>query len=408
MTPPPRSDRLERHALLMLLAALCGHIGNALFHTLTGRHLPLEDYGLMVAVLSALQVLHLPLTAFSMSLARTVAATPAATRTLLSNGIRALLALSLLAAALLWTFQTSLLRALSTTRLILLPLTAALIALSLFLTLTGGILQGRQAFRWLAARALSLFLLRAAFCAAFLFGIAPSAETALFAHLLAMLATLALSFAAIRLPPESPPTPSPALRTVCTRSLLALPALTGFAILLSADVLLVRRFFPPELSGRFAQAAVLARMVLWLPLPIASAMYPKVTTPGPQACHTLRKAAAYTLALLLLTLLGLQLTAPLLLQFLYGDTTPELLDWTRRMALAVAPLAFTQILLHYTLAQNRYAPGIGFLLIALAYLTAVTLHHPTIPALIHTLTLATTLSALLSLTLGLLPQRRPA
>ena len=411
MTPTP-PDRLERHALLMLIASLSGHVGNYVFHSLTGRLLPLADYGLMIAVLGALQILHLPLTALNMAVAQHTAAHPKASRALLAKGSRLLLILSLLVSLILWMAQVPLLTFFSSDRSILLPLAAILIALSLFLTLTGGLLQGHQKFRWLAARSLSLFLLRALFCLVLLLAVYPAAELALLAHLLAMLATLAVSLTGIRhciAEKISGHASRLDLMPVGLQTLKALPALAGFAVLMSADVVLVRRYFSPETSGRFAQAAVLARMVLWLPLPIASAMYPKVITPGTAARHTLRKAAAYTGALLLLTLAGFWLTAPLLLNLLYGTANPEILSpeilspelvspelvsWTRHMALAMAPLAFTHVLLQYDLAQKRFVASGVLLLMAFGYLAAVALHHPTIESLIKILLLTNSISAI--------------
>jgi len=394
---PNRTDRLERHALLMLAAALCGHLGNYVFHALTGRMLPIGEYGLMIAVLGALQILQLPLTALNLSVARHTAAHPGHTRALLVSGLRLLSGISLLSALLIGIGAAPLLAFFAADRVSLLPILAALIGLSLLVTLTGGILQGHQKFRWLAARALSLFFLRALFCLAILTRLYPRAESALLAHLLAMAATLGISLAGIRFftpfnrigPPARIPLPA-----MGTQSLKALPALAGFAILMSADVLLVRRYFPAETSGRFAQAAVLARMVLWLPLPIASAMFPKVIHPGADARHTLQKATLYTLALLVLTLTAFRMAAPLLLELLYGSSTPEQILWTRHMALAMAPLAFTHVRLQFELAQKRFAGGTGLLIIALGYLLAVSRYHPDVPRLITVLTLATLLSTL--------------
>lgn len=395
-------DRLERHSLLMFLAALSGHFGNYIFHALTGRMLSLGEYGLMIAVLGALQIFHLPLNALSMALAQNTAAHPSHARHLFSAWSRILLIASLLSALMLWTFRLPLLAFFSSSRLALIPVIAILITLSFFVTLTGGILQGRQQFRWLAARALTMFLLRAGLVLIFLLWFGTRTEPALLAHLTAMLATFLLSVAGILyaktdVPPEN--APLNLIRPIWTQTLKALPALTGFAILMTADVVLVRHFFPADSSGLFAQSAVLARMVLWLPLPIAAAMYPKVITPGDTAQHTLHKAAFYTLALLAFTLAAFWFFAPLFLNILYGTATPDLIHWTRRMALAMSPLGFTHVILQFELAQKRFAGSTALLLIALLYLLRVHLHHPTIDSLILTLTLATTLSALLSIAL---------
>jgi hypothetical protein len=404
------TDRLERHAFLMLFASFCGHIGNYAFHALTGRMLPLQDYGLLIAVLGALHILNLPLTALNMAVAQNTADRPGHARAMLAGGSKIFTAASLLSLLLLWGMRRPVQDFFASEQPSLIPITGLLIGLSLFLTLTGGILQGLQKFRWLAGRSMMLFLLRALLCAGFLFGLGTLATTALLAHLLAMAATLGLSLIGIlKFTPMEAEEPelSFTFRPVWIQTLKALPALAGFAVLMTADVVLVRRYFPPETSGRFAQAATLARMVLWLPLPVAAAMFPKVITPGAAARKTLIKASVYTAALLLLTLAGFLLFTPLFLRVLYGTTDAELVSWSRRMALAMAPLGFTNVLLQFRLAQKRFALNGVLLMLALAYVTAVSVYHPDVEATIMTLTLANILSTVILVISFTLTEKKP-
>lgn len=401
----PAADRLERHALLMLAASMAGHLGNAFFHMLTGRVLPIGEYGLLIAVLGALQLFQLPLTALNLTLARQSAADPALVVAILRRGLRHSLLLTLCAFLWLGWARPAVQAFFATQWDGLSPALSLLIGFSFALTLTGGLLQGRQRFRWMAARALSLFLLRALFAAGLIFGLRASAGAALLAHLLAMAATLGVSLAGLRadwarLPAPAAPLPS-AGGALGAHVLKTLPALAGFAILMSADVVMARRLFSPETSGRFAQAAVLARMVLWLPLPVASAMFPKVVTPGPEARRTLRKATLYTLALLLGTLAGFWLLCPVLLRGLYGHADAQLASWTRAMALAVAPLGLTHVRLQFELAQGRFVFGFALLALGLVYGLRVMGFPPDVPGLILSLAAASLLSAG-----GMLLQRR--
>ncbi|MGA0334343.1 MAG: hypothetical protein ACO3NW_10350, partial [Kiritimatiellia bacterium] len=132
----------------------------------------------------------------------------------------------------------------------------------------------------------------------------------------------------------------------------------AFSTLMTADVILAKRYFDPLVAGQFAQAATLGRMILWLPLPIAQVMFPKVVHEGsarPEQRRTLFKALAYTLLLILLTLTAGWFAAPLLLKAVYGleALPPGQLQWFRSTAIAMALLGPVYMLLQYELARGK-------------------------------------------------------
>ncbi|MFO1490868.1 MAG: hypothetical protein U1F87_08175 [Kiritimatiellia bacterium] len=51
----------------------------------------------------------------------------------------------------------------------------------------------------------------------------------------------------------------------------------GYHVLSAGDVILAKRLFAPDTAGLYAQVAVAARMVIWLPLPVAKAISLKVS-----------------------------------------------------------------------------------------------------------------------------------
>ncbi len=399
-----KADRLELHGLWMMAAALTGHAGNYVYHFIAGRWLSDGEYGLLVALLAVGNMTALPLGALSLSLTRAVAVLNHSSRPdllprLLRLWARRLILLAGLLVFFSLAFAGPMGRWMGVARPAPVRLAMLIIAMNLFLMLTGAALQGLQRFGWMAARSGLLFCSRALFLVFCLHLGAKAAGWALLAHGLGMAMALGLSLRALRGLPwaKSSSAPLPAAPApILGAALKAVPALLGFAVLMSADVVLAKRYFPAEDAGNFARAAVLGRMILWLPLPLAATMFPKVVGQSPRL---LKKACAYTLALVLLALAGCWVGAELLLRLLYGIThpAPEQIHMLRHMGLAMAPLGLVQVVLHYELAQNRVRHLWPLFLIAAGYLLGVRLHHPNLMSLVHMLQAATTLALAQSL-----------
>jgi O-antigen/teichoic acid export membrane protein len=408
------SDRLEWHSLLLLGATALGHVGNSAYHWISGRLLSDNEYGLLMALFGLVNLLLLPMGALGLSLTRAV--TPIAQdggtlrallrrwTLLLSASAAALLLLGLACAPLLGA-------QLGFERLAPGLLAAAIPGLNLLLTLSGSGLQGLQRFGQLALRGSLLFAARAALVGACLQLGYRAAGWALLAHVLGMILALAYSAWALqRALPESRPAPPKPLPPVLRGSLDALPALLAFSALLSLDAPLARRFFTPDIAGQFAQAAVIGRMILWLPLPIAQAMFPKVVRPGaasPAQAHTLRKALLYSGALTLAALAACWVFAPLALRLMYGiaSPAPAQIGWLRGMGLAMAPLSLVYLLLQYELACGQPRRLLPLCLCALAYPIATAFHHPHPDALIRNLLFATSAALIAVLLATRVPSR---
>ena len=388
-------DRLEQHSLLMMAATLAGHAGNYLFHLIAGRGLPTSEYGLLAALLALVNMTALPLTALSVSMTRVIARDPANMAASLSR--RWILRTVWAATALLAT-GVLLLRPLQSWmdlhRTPPVLMTLLIVCLNLFLLLTGSMLQGLQRFSWLAGRGTLLFTARALFLIPCLYLGFAAAGWALFAHLLAMLLALGFSLWGLRDLSQTAAKPAPAV-PILRPALMSLPALGGFAVLMTADVVLARRLYDQDLAGTFAQAAVVGRMILWLPLPIAAAMLPKVVHPAP---HTLRKACGYTLLLVLAALSVCWVAGDLLLWILFGirHPDPEQTRLLRHIGLAMAPLGPVHVLIHYELAQNRMRHLWPLLFLALGYVLTVLRTAPPPMTLVRILQVCTTAAFLLA------------
>jgi hypothetical protein len=174
--------------------------------------------------------------------------------------------------------------------------------------------------------------------------------------------------------------------------------LGGYAVLMNADLIFVKHLFDPDEAGRFAQVATIGRSVIFLPMPIALVMFPKVIASGPstRASRVTLLKAMGLVGLLIGSAVAVTVAAPWLpLRIVYGlrDPDPEQLRLLVLTVCAMAPLALTFLLMNYEIAQHRFAL-IGFLILCAAlYIGGVVLWHDTVRQIVLVLGAVSTLSA---------------
>lgn len=397
---PKHLGHLERHSLMLILASLLGHIGNYAYHFITGRFLSEVEYGLLMALFGAVNILLFPLAAFDLSLTRTIAELQkdhqeSAIASLLRSWCFRLTGLVIVALVSAMVVRPFLLNFFSTENWIPLLLALLIPCLCLFLTLSGATLRGLQCFHGLAFRNGLMFLTRAGLFGSFFALGSISTSWALASHLIALLLALAVSLVFLRRTLQSPSTASPP-PPILPGTLKAFPILLAFSVLMSADVVLMRALHSEELSGQFAQAATLARMILWIPLPIAQTLFPKVVRQSPTGdshSELLRKALLYTAGLVGASLLGAWILGEFIFHLLFGHPpSPEQLGWLRGVGIGMAFLGPVYVILQYEMAQRRHNRLIPICVLALAYIGSVWIRQSGPDTLIRFLIIASALS----------------
>ena len=162
----------------------------------------------------------------------------------------------------------------------------------------------------------------------------------------------------------------------------SLVCLAGYAMLMNLDTTLAKHYFDSETVGRFAKAATIARTAVFLPVPVAAALFPKVTTAGElteDSWRLLERAMAFA-GLLIAVVVGVCLFVPQLpWTILYGpwsaETAASSALWTRAMVLAMSPLALAYLLLNFEMAQRRFFWCYGLVPGGLAYVGLVARFH---------------------------------
>jgi O-antigen/teichoic acid export membrane protein len=155
-------------------------------------------------------------------------------------------------------------------------------------------------------------------------------------------------------------------------------AYVGYGILMNADVVLVKHYFAADEAGRYAVAAMVGRIILFLPQPIVMAMFPKVVSDGEATranWRTLGKAIVLACLILGGTALLCSIFAQTVLRVLSGDPSPDLVPLVRLMAWGLCPLSLTFFIMNFELAQRRMTVVLPLLACAGGYLACLARWH---------------------------------
>jgi len=286
----------------------------------------------------------------------------------------------------------------------------ALLPIMLIVPVVAGVLQGLQAFVWMTVSTQSWVVIRLLVGALLLWMFSATALTAFFSHALAQGLGLAIALTGLGLLLRGVARDGVAPTGVGHYFLQSMLLLAGYGVLMNSDVMLVRHFHP-DAAGYFAQAATIGRSVIFLPMPIALALFPKVISSGassPASRQTLGRALAMALLLIGSAVAVVWLVPWLPLRILYGVREPsaELMQLVRWVCLAMSPLGLTYLLLHFEMAQHRFTAVPWLLACAGGYLGGVVLWHASVTSIVVALGSAALASALLFV-LQLLRHRPP-
>ena len=383
----PDDSGLLRHGALMVVGTFAGAVCNAGFHMVAGRLLPETAYGALVAMLGIILAFSQPALALQNTLAHRIAllrqtgnavSVPACFRRWLPWPVFLLIPL---VPAVAWIVRAPF-GAFWHVDPALPVLALALLVPTLGMSLFSGLWQGMQAFAWLAFAPQAWGVVRLALGTALMLLGLRTAAAPLLAQGAGVLLVLALGFFyLLRLPPsqsqksqssqESHSHSASPLRYL----LFSCLSLIGYGLLMNFDTALAKHLFPADTAGLFAKAATIARTAVFLPVPIAAALFPKVATDGtlpPDTARLLRRALLYAGLLVTAAAAACLLLPRLPWYILYGpcpsDNAPLAHSLVRALTLAMSPLALVYLLLNFEMAQNRFRRPLLLLPCAAFYL----------------------------------------
>jgi O-antigen/teichoic acid export membrane protein len=163
------------------------------------------------------------------------------------------------------------------------------------------------------------------------------------------------------------------------------PLLFGFGacqFMFTSDTMFAKAHFSDEQMAPYVAVGTLSRALLWLVLPLASVMFPKLVHASAKAEKT-NLFAIVVLGTAILAAggaLGLWLVGPLLVKFMsraeYVTEAVKLIPW---YAGAMVPLALANVMVNDLLARERYGVVPWMVLLAAGYgftLPWMLNHHP--------------------------------
>jgi O-antigen/teichoic acid export membrane protein len=373
-------DDLLAHSVLVFAAMMVVHICNLGFQMVVSRLLSPVEYTLLAVFLAALAIIQRPLSTLRTGVCHYSSllqneGRSGDVRRLLKKWMSLALMASLVLGGLVIFFSQPLTRFFHLQRSEPILITGLVLPALFCLPVINGSIQGLQMFAWSSAASIVGALVRITMGAGLLWFVYPACGWAMLGHGLGLYSSLAVLllvyFLFLRGQTESAQK-LPSMRLYLSQSFVILMAYT---VLMTADVVLVKHLFPED--TQFAFAATLGRLVVFIAMAVAVAMFPKVVSTG-RATAAQRKvfirALLYTALCSLPALLVCWLFPRLLLRLVFGvhNAQDSTVLYVQAMSLAMSISSILNIVVQYGLAQRRFnallLPVAGS---AAAYLAAV-------------------------------------
>jgi O-antigen/teichoic acid export membrane protein len=356
------------------------------------RKIPAGEYGVLITLFSVVNIV--PTIPFQMIFAQQTAhALATGDERRLRSAIRA----AWLGTVLVWLvasagtlcFQKQIVANWHLSNPIALWLLLLVVLFSLLMPMFNGVMQGQQNFLWLGWANIfnGVFRLSAAvFIVLVLQGMAAGIMTAVFIGLLTATAAGVWQTRSLWRGAAEPFDGRGFLRQV-------VPLLLGFAatqFLFSADTSFVDTYFGADRTAPYGAAGTLSRALLWLVLPLAQVMFPKIvhSTAKAEKANLLGLVLLGTGLLVTVGMLGLWLLGPWAVRFVYPaeyvSETLAILPW---YAGAMVPLALANVLVNDLLARSRFQIVPFLVLLAMFYGLALTQYHDSFVTVLKTLCL---------------------
>lgn len=193
-----------------------------------------------------------------------------------------------------------------------------------------------------------------------------------------------------------------------------IPLALGFGacqILFTADTMFVKAWFPGKETDFYFAAGTLSRALMWLVLPLAAVMFPKIVHSSAKSEKTdlLAVTLMGTGALAVGGALALWLLGPFVVRLVYTDAfvepTTALLPW---YAGAIVPLAMANVLVNNLLAKGDYRAVPWLVLLAAGFVVALNMAHDTVVQVLQVLAVCNVVFLLLAVCFTWVWKRDPS
>lgn len=380
-------DDLFRHASLLFFASIIIAFGNVGFQMIVGRVLPAAEYTLLATFLALFIMIARPLGTIATGINHYTSLLVKEGR---SNTVSSLLkkwvlisgSSSVVISALCIIFSQQIAGFFHLERVAPIVVSAVALPAIFVMPVLGGTLQGLQRFHWTSISGISNAFGRVLFGGLFVTLLFPACGWALAGHVGGMYLALMISLVALMPLLKSDKTDNslvPSLRLYIAQCFFIQ---ISVAVLMTADVVLIKHFLPGNID--FAYAATLGRMVAFMAASVAMAMFPKVSSTGGKLTLDHRRvylrSQLYTSCMIGVSLALCMLFPASMLKFLFKvmEPTPEILSYTRWMALVMGCFTLLNINIFLLMAQRRFRLLSVTGGCAMFYLGGVYLYHESV------------------------------
>ncbi len=379
-------DGMIWHSLVVLFFTHLGSVANALFQIVMGWNLTDEEIGKLAPMMSLILMVAQPMGALQNTLAHSSGLLHKQGRlgdikVLARRWILkiALLGIPLLVLGLVYHGRIlhNLNLADHPAHVLLICATLFAMFMHLFGPILVGALQGMQAFVWMCLVANTWAIIRLVTGLWLVLLVSQTAAYGLIGHGIGQCFSCLVGCIALQWLLAGKSATGHALEGKFFYFFCCMFCLWLYSMLMNMDVVFVKHYIKnATLAGQYAQASQIARILVFLPHPISSALFPKVVSAGERSkvhLKTLLKAVLFA-SLIILCVLLFTMTMPwLFLLIIYRIPNPPLfqLNLVRYISLAMAPLGVTFIVLNYEMAQHRFSCIIPLLVAVIFFFAGI-------------------------------------
>ena len=388
-TSPPPAQAAKPHASFfkqsgwLMISSIGGGLLTWAVHFLAKR-IPQADYSIFGTLLMVTAVL--PTMPLQMVFAAQTASALATNRTRQLSGMLRLAFLSvtvvwLVVALLVFVYQGSIVSAWKLGSATPLWITLGTVLVALWGPMFTGMLQGCQDFFLIGWATMLGGISRIATAAILVLALGLGAAGMVSGALAGMIVVAAVAIWRTRALWSQP------AETIDRVALLqqVAPLMFGFGafqFMFTADTMFAQAFFTTDEMAPYVAAGTLSRALLWLVLPLAAVMFPKLVHSNAKSekSNLLKIVLLGTAALAICGGLGLWLVGPVVVKLVYKTgyvtATTALLPW---YAAAMVPLALANVLVNDLMARKQFRAVPAIVLVAVAYgltLPYILNHYP--------------------------------
>ena len=382
------------NSLLVLAATIFGHFFNYLFHFVTGRFLLPDQYGLLEGFIALNYLLAVIISSFSLSIINAV------NRIDFHQLQRLSFKLTLIAWLIFLLFYPLFSSLLQLDKPYLFLIFSLQILFAFVPTLYVAILQAKLKFKQFAIlNFFSPFI--KTLTAFFLLLLGLKISGAIASLVISSFLAACLSYWLVRPFLKKIPAKTPAnLTAFWSFSRLSFITLLGLTSLYVSDILLVRFFFPADLSGTYAAVSVIGKIVFFISATVLTVSFPvfvKQKTEAVKLKNSFFQTAGLIGLISLAGLIGYQLFPQPIISLLYGSAYYSAAPFLFPFAVFMVIFSFFNLNLQFLLALSQKAAGWLAGLTALCQLGLIVARHQNLLAIIQNSILAVSIGLLISI-----------